>query len=285
MLWPLHVLMLLANIAIRLFRKIPLSAKNIPVFLSNLFLLQAWNMNDAFSYNGVSWFLSALLFCYYVSPVLIKHLKSIKISSIYLILFAVARIAIELIDVKLHYQIFPFIPHTSPILRCLEFGIGLFSIPLFIKLLDYIKKFNKKALFSIFSLIEIVVLGLCIYLMLAKNTTWIRGYFVIVYLVLIFAFAFEKGIISKILSMKPLMLLNKIEFEIFLCHSIIADVTTILMHKIFPTFNNPALMIAICYVSIIIVCSLYKKLIYPLHVKIVNKLLQPKPKLTEALQA
>lgn len=42
----------------------------------NLLFLQAWTPNEDFvySFNGVSWFLSALFFCYLLTPVMIRIL-------------------------------------------------------------------------------------------------------------------------------------------------------------------------------------------------------------------
>ena len=42
--------------------------------LINLFLLQSWSIDSRtfFSFNGTSWFLSSILFCYFLSPFLLK---------------------------------------------------------------------------------------------------------------------------------------------------------------------------------------------------------------------
>ena len=73
----------------------------------NVSLLQAWSPdgNVFFSYNGASWFLSALLFCYFMAPVLLRLSHDKVRSSIYFAVVALLRFLLEYMpqatDVKL----------------------------------------------------------------------------------------------------------------------------------------------------------------------------------------
>lgn len=77
--WPLHFLMYLATFFLQLFQ----SAFNISIrdtvkqTFVNLCLLQSWTPNETYvySYNGVTWFLSSLFFCYLLTPFAIKMLR------------------------------------------------------------------------------------------------------------------------------------------------------------------------------------------------------------------
>ena len=48
--------------------------------LIQVFLLQSWtgNLNTAMAYNGKAWFISALLFAYFMSPFLARLIKKPK---------------------------------------------------------------------------------------------------------------------------------------------------------------------------------------------------------------
>ena len=82
--WPLHILCLIAIIILN-YRTYILgfTIQQVPTLLANFFLLQAWSPDVggvAFSYNGLSWFLSALIFCYLISPLLITAIKKKRVA-------------------------------------------------------------------------------------------------------------------------------------------------------------------------------------------------------------
>lgn len=94
----------------------------------NLCLMQAWS-TDPFSFNSVSWFVSALLFCWFMAPLLMPVLKRSR----YVIAAAFAgcailRIAIELGssngigDISIDFHVFP-------VVRCMEFFLGMLMVP------------------------------------------------------------------------------------------------------------------------------------------------------------
>lgn len=77
--WPLHFLMYLATFFLQLIQssfRISL-ADTVKQTVVNLCLLQSWTPNEAYvySYNGVTWFLSSLFFCYLLTPFTMRLLK------------------------------------------------------------------------------------------------------------------------------------------------------------------------------------------------------------------
>lgn len=84
--WPLHFFAMLLVMGLRV-RPI-FTFSNLMTAVLNISLLQAWSPYQEiyFSYNGASWFLSALLFCYFMAPFLLQFSKKLKNS---IVLFAV----------------------------------------------------------------------------------------------------------------------------------------------------------------------------------------------------
>lgn len=72
--FPLHFIMLLAVSVLTYRNFINDTLPTILCFFANLFLLQCWSPNRAvnISFNGLSWFLSALMFCLLLSPAVVR---------------------------------------------------------------------------------------------------------------------------------------------------------------------------------------------------------------------
>ena len=64
-----------------IFRKININLlTRIEIAIINILMMQSWSRYKLFvpCFNGHTWFLSALLFCYFLSPFLLKGIRSIK---------------------------------------------------------------------------------------------------------------------------------------------------------------------------------------------------------------
>ena len=98
-----------------------------PKLLINLFLLQSW-YNDSeifFAYNGVSWFLSSILFCYFLSPLLMMGLKTNRSVSVSFILVGLIRIITELLAQGQWSVYVPVNFHVFPVIRAMDFYLGM----------------------------------------------------------------------------------------------------------------------------------------------------------------
>lgn len=235
--WPLHVLCLFAFMILN-FRTCILnfSVQDIPMFLSNLFLLQAWQPDwqmTPFSYNGVSWFLSALFFCYFLSPLFIKFIKKISTATVSFFAVASVRLSIDFFISK-SSNIFMLIAHTSPIVRCLEFFMGMLLVPLFFKVKEKSEKVENKVWFkSIATVLEVGALVALYFVLRTFNETWERSYFVLVFCLFTFMFAFDYGYFSKICSNKYIAWWGGVELEMYLMQIVVSqfvDKCFVLMH-------------------------------------------------------
>ena len=63
----------------------------------NFLMVKVWSRYNSFAmgFNGISWFISALLFCYFLSPFLLGGIQNIKNSLIIFSFVALFRVSIE----------------------------------------------------------------------------------------------------------------------------------------------------------------------------------------------
>lgn len=225
--WPLHfIAFIIVCLAIPLHTL--LSKKMALTAVLNLALVQAWSPNTDvfFSFNGASWFLSALLFCYFMSPFFLKFSKHIKQSLILFIFVFIFRFMLEWIPGISPITVWDVNVHVSPIIRSLEFFMGLLMCPLFIYVQQKISQFkeDKKRsgiLIAVFTVVEIAVLGLTVLLAIKKNQSWLRAEFVALFCLVVFVFSFDGGLCSKFLGSKPFLFLSSIQFEFYILHQAI----------------------------------------------------------------
>ena len=141
------------------------------------FLLQAWNSDPDvyFSYSGIAWFLSALIFCYFMSPLLLRYAKKVKQSVVMFIIVAFIRVSFEYLEKVV--PVWGISIHTFPIIRCMEFFLGMLMVPLFVRTADKIR--STGLVFGLFSIIEIAMTAMTVFLMVKMNGVWMRGIFVL----------------------------------------------------------------------------------------------------------
>ena len=66
-----------------------------------------------------------------MTPLLLAFSQKIKQSIVLFVMIAVIRYMIEYVNVKCPGMVWNFVIHTSPLIRCLEFFMGMLLIPLF----------------------------------------------------------------------------------------------------------------------------------------------------------
>ena len=211
--WPAHIIaFILIFIFLLKTNFITIDLSLIFKAILNIFLLQSWT-SDPYSFNGVMWFISSLLFCYLLAPLMmsIYKRKFVEINVLFILLIFI-RIILEL-NISIDY-------HTSPIIRSIEFYIGILMIPFYLKLKDSINN-NSSHIVLIITIIELIITALYIYLAIKMEGIWIRGYFIIPACLLIFIYALNIGIISKFISSNIFMLFSKIQMEFYIFHQVI----------------------------------------------------------------
>lgn len=225
--YPLLFLITLYNFYFSRLKKINIIA--IEALLSNLLMLQSWSRYRYIiaGFNGIAWFLSALLFCYFLSPILINGINSIKRSLILFIFIALLRISIEELVMNGKFNPFDANFHTGPIIRFLEFFLGMLLSPLFFVLKFYFDKYQKIKGFKIcFTLSQIFLSFSIYYIMLKYNNILYRCYFVIIFNVFILFFGLDYGYLSDILTNRLCQTIMSCQMEMYLIQNVINGIIT-----------------------------------------------------------
>ena len=187
---------------------------------ANLFLLQSYfPIKDFyFSINNVSWSISTELFFYLMFPFYVvwlhkfPKLKYILLLAIPLIIFAEPYFRTNM---KLEKAIF----YINPIVRSLDFILGIITCQIYKKVKDSNISFSKG---TIIELVAIIVLTLFFYFHNDVARAFRYGiYYWIPMVAIVLIFALQKGFFSKILQHKTLVYLGEISFAFYMIHMIV----------------------------------------------------------------
>ena len=182
--------------------------------------MKAWAIivNAITSLNGVTWFLSALLFSYFLTPLLLGGIKNMKTSLILFVLVAITRFSIEEFTFQKAINILGANFHYGPVIRSMDFFLGMLIIPLYYKIKSYLEKIRYKICIKIvFTLIQIVFPIYIYYIMAKYNKNFLRGYFVLIFCInAIFFIAFDYGYLSKLIESKLVKIIMSCQMEMFM---------------------------------------------------------------------
>ena len=229
--------------------------------LSSLFLVQAFipDKNFYFAFNGVSWFLDVLFFCYIFTPFIIKKIsnnsnkKNIIILFIIIILQIVFQILIDkYINNDYWYYIFP--PY-----RLFDYIVGMLLCKIMFS------REEKKASRLLYTMMEIsiILISVTFYYYDLYNCDALV-YILSIYT--IYVFISNKGLISlKMNSFNSIRKICNINIELFLIHQPVIRYIEYAYEK----FNNKSLFLniiisIITFIIVFAICNLYNK-------KITNK--------------
>ena len=224
----------------------------------NLTLTQAWSPDDAvhFSFNGASWFLSALIFCYFFGAPMLRLLKKRSRAFALFALCALLRGALEY-GQMLRPQYFGFSVHTFPILRCLEFYCGMCIAAFTLMTWRRIRSPRKTTL--LFSLGEILTLSAAVCLIILHHERLGRFGCLMLMCPVLYVFSFDRGILSRLLSVAPLRWLGEISLEFYMFHGVIINL--ICPHLTFHFYNWYVESTAYCLAATLLCVLVYRLLL------------------------
>jgi peptidoglycan/LPS O-acetylase OafA/YrhL len=224
--WPLHLFMFAAVVPLIWIRGTQYTDWQA---LANVFLLHAWYPDGAniFSYNGVSWSISDELFFYISLPFLLFAFNRFGVSrsatraalagiAAFACLFLIAL----LLRTKMQaFSVDWWLMMVSPYVRIFDFIIGLSLGLLFNRLQSMGDRWFDAPLFTA---LEIASLW---FLVVLYRSTWHKwptlansAYYQPAMVAIIFVFAFQRGLLSKMLSNRPMMHLGEISFALYMVH-------------------------------------------------------------------
>ena len=244
----LHLVCLLFYIPLMFAGTVSYSSKGAMLrIFTNLFLIQEWFPMNNSSLNECSWFLSSLIFCYFLFPFLLRIIKkySTKLnkgkSLLIIVLLFVLQIVLCFVSYFLpelpNYDITYWFIYRFPLTRFIDFAIGCFLYILFIKY-DTNKNINstsKEVLGILLTILSFVLVILYIYFSEANlSFSFFKPFtysviFTPSVCLLVFYFALGKGMISKITYNEHYKKIANLCRYNFLIHYVVFDLVRIVL--------------------------------------------------------
>lgn len=230
--WPLHLLtlgiaLLLSNVpAAFTAQNQPWLEPQITALWQNALLIQSWYKDSYFYYNGVSWFLSSIMFSYLLTvPVsaLLNKLRQKK-GNIPFCILLLSILCGGIFGWCWYSQGMDtaFVQYIHPAARAMEYLAGMVLCHLMLSIKDRVS--SGKGLAAAFTLLEILAFGLWIgFLFIPHKAEWsfLTARWLLPNLLLLFTFGFGFGYISSAFRWKPLKRLGDVSFECFLIHQLV----------------------------------------------------------------
>ncbi len=224
--YPIHLLCLL------FFVVVTKHALDLKVLL-NVLLLQSWvpDSDYYFSCNAVAWFLSSILFCYLLFPVICRHMTRkwlVAILSAYAVIYALTP-----------YEQVNAVLYVNPIVRCVDFSLG-------VALAKWWKPTRD------LGFLEPWVVGILLLALLAypyedekfRNAVM----FWLVLLPMLAVFSQQTGVVSRLLLKPSMVWLGSLSMPFFMTHQMLIN---ILVYKL-P--DMPAVvMLMLCFFTVLAV--------------------------------
>ena len=200
------------------------TVKFVSIIGTNLLYLQSWIPSEDFYWalNGVTWFLSDLLFCYLTIFVFFWIIKRMGAKSALVMLF-VTEFAWEFLVLNCFQNQTAFLTYIFPVYRALDFGIGIS--------LGVLSKCKEKK-----NLDGMLVLSLAVYvvMMIVFNKKFTYSIYHIIEALLVWTIAMGSGSISMhIFENSLLVKLGNISEVIFLTHLPVIAYMRIVWDKVF----------------------------------------------------
>lgn len=177
--------------------------------IPHLLLLQSYIPEkgfEFFNYNGVAWFLSSLMFCYALSPVVYKVILKIKDKKLFLILlFFIIWALCEFVSGG--YATW-FI-YVSPVFRLLEYSIG-------VTLRQIANNSNRIFVKNIYANIIII----CVYLLFLRYRVFGNTSAILPLLFIFYFYLNVETCLTRLFSLKAIVFLAKYCIYIYMLHCI-----------------------------------------------------------------
>lgn len=226
-LYPLHLLCLLAFVVINIRS---MDAGTLVRLLPNLLLVQSWipSAGFYFSANAVSWFLSDILLCYSVFPVVFRVVRRMTPAALTgawaAVLAAYAVLLCNIPDAMTNAIVYVFPP-----VRTVDFAIGvtLWRVAVWLKK-RRIAVFESRLTATAAELAVFAALAMTLaahpYVNLQIRTACLF-WPVNVAIILLFACERQGGEVAWLLRRKPLIWLGNISFPLFMVHQMAISIT------------------------------------------------------------
>lgn len=211
--YAIHLLLFLLSIPIRGQELTQLPHVGLRAVL-HLTLLQSWAPPFTYGFNGVAWYLSALLFVYPAAFWLVRKVRSTQHALLWTVVLAAAHAAINeafLQGFSILYQE----PYFNPLYRMLEVTLGMFAARYLLE------KDDKHTGGTAMELLVVVLIGALYLLNLRQQRGSQPGLYGIAFFGAICVYGQQKGALSRLLCTRPFQWLAKYGFEFYMVHELL----------------------------------------------------------------
>lgn len=236
-LYPLHIIMMLEAIPYEIWRADSLGNRgNIGLWLikiiSSISLTQSWipTWTVFGAFNGVAWFLSALLFIYFCFPALQRKIRNRSRSELIILMLFIYGIMIlftwstrNLILIGTYPDNCYWTAYTFPVLRLGDFSVGCCAGQLFNRKMDN-KQIKTSTFYSLLEILVFFLIGFSMWCYSAQvnvlGQNWFRYtcLWLPTSIMIVWLFAVNKGLISKLLTNRVMIWIGNISSITFLTH-------------------------------------------------------------------
>ena len=179
--------------------------------LSSLTLTQGWGFHEGLVWNGVAWSISTEILAYFIFAVLTHFFPRSRILSMGML------IAFSAVLIGLQTTYFIPTDRFIDIARCLMgFAVGVLLNTLYINVAQ--NRFERKFGFKSFTMLECIVTALAISFVIFSNQMPPHIFTSFAFAPAVFIFAFDRGLLSSILSSRLFVLLGTLSYSIYLIH-------------------------------------------------------------------
>jgi len=148
--------------------------------------------------------------------------------------------------------------HMSPVVRVLEFFMGVLIWRLWADLRPLLQRLGETLRFWVMTAAEAAAVWATWHLLVVKQNVWGRDIFSLWFCVPVLVFAFDGGLISRLLAVKPIRLLSQFQLQFYIFHVVINR----LVERLFSPYGLTSVQYAVISVSILFCVSVcYKKLL------------------------
>ncbi len=248
--YPLHFVMLIIFVSFQAMRvvshKIGLSVvepgeimpftqsapETLASFLANLTLTQSMGLFDSLTYNPPAWTVSVEFYTYFVFLAMMAFFPPRKRIHFAIIAVMIATLYFRLSQLKpdmdFHYD--------YGFWRCLAgFYCGILAAWIYRGLKPHLARIKSPSAFHALEIATLVVL----YIFIVTFTGRLQFLFGPIAILFVLTFAIGRGVISSIMTTKPLLYLGKISYSIYLVHVLISIGFTVFAERILPGIAGP----------------------------------------------
>ena len=250
-LYPIHILcFLLQFLFVATWASKPISYF-MTIGILNLLLQQAWFVQTEFSYNNVSWYLSALVFAYAMTPAIKDTVKAAmkKKYGLLMLFLAVALVRYYCEFLAVNATRFVGLDvHCNPFVQMLNYMMGYMTAVAFMQ--KNVFNTTLKEVLPTWQVTILQILVMVLYVLCCNRfADNMRVFFVIIALPVFYILAIDRGIIKSIGEWKVVNFFAGMTLEIFMLHSFI-------LYKL-PVDGNDPMSYVIFFVTTIVAATVY----------------------------